>query len=507
MSIRALATACCPPFLRPTLERIESSPVGYRLARGAFWSLFGAVIARTLGFASFVIVARVLGKAGYGEFGIIQSTVGMFGIFAGFGLGQTATKYIAELRETDAARAGRIMGMAGIVAILTGVVMAILLWAFAPWLADHTLANPALAPLLRIGAIIIVFEAMNGAQLGALSGFEAFRTIAKINIWAGLASFPCMLAGVYLGDLQGAVWGLAANRAFNWLLNHIALRREARRTGVPFALAGSRNELAVLWHFSLPSMLAGALVAPTVWLCNAMVVNQPDGYDQMGIFQATNTFRTMLFFIGNTLSAPLLPMLANMIGSGQHNERLARINMISTWALGALPATVFFAVPELAEAMFGKDYAGREFVGTFLLTVFCASVVIYKQGLARVLSAHGLMWWGMLSNFVWAVLLIACTWLLLAHGAFGYAIAWTVAYVINTVVFIPLFLSKRLVPLGTLVSPEAIAIWSLLIGGMTLAFAQVPLIWRLISLIPVIPLMSWLFWRLLMRDSSGASHG
>lgn len=45
-----------------------------------------------------VTVARLLGNAVCGELGIIQSTVGMFGVFAGFGLRVTATKHVAEFR-------------------------------------------------------------------------------------------------------------------------------------------------------------------------------------------------------------------------------------------------------------------------------------------------------------------------------------------------------------------------------------------------------------------------
>ena len=98
VTVKRAIHACCPTALRPGLARIEASEIGYRLARGTFWSLAGAVVSRLLGLASFVIVARILGKSGYGHFGIIQSTVGMFGVFAGFGLGQTSTKYVAELR-------------------------------------------------------------------------------------------------------------------------------------------------------------------------------------------------------------------------------------------------------------------------------------------------------------------------------------------------------------------------------------------------------------------------
>src|SRR5216683_7526188 len=93
-----------PSALHPLWDRLEASPMGYRLARGAFWSLVGTVLSRGLGLAAGIFVARTLGKEGFGQFGIIRGTVEMFGIFAGFGLGLTATKYVAELRQTDRQR-------------------------------------------------------------------------------------------------------------------------------------------------------------------------------------------------------------------------------------------------------------------------------------------------------------------------------------------------------------------------------------------------------------------
>ncbi|MDQ3920568.1 MAG: oligosaccharide flippase family protein, partial [Acidobacteriota bacterium] len=58
-----------------------------------------------------VIAARCLGRKGYGELGIIQSTVGMFQVFAGFGLGLTATKYVAEFKRQNPERAGHIIAV------------------------------------------------------------------------------------------------------------------------------------------------------------------------------------------------------------------------------------------------------------------------------------------------------------------------------------------------------------------------------------------------------------
>ena len=157
----------CPEILRPTLERIESSDVGYRLAKGAFWSMAGAVISRGLMLCASIFVARILGKNGFGELGMIQSTVGMFGVFAGFGLGLTATKHVAEFRQSAPDRAGRIIALSALVAVASGGLMALSLFIFAPWLAEHTINAPHLADVLRIGALILFITALICAQTGA----------------------------------------------------------------------------------------------------------------------------------------------------------------------------------------------------------------------------------------------------------------------------------------------------------------------------------------------------
>src|SRR5579862_6562755 len=138
-----------PHFLDGLWTRLESSPLGERLLRGSFWSLLGTFASRALGLAAAIFAARILGKAVYGELGIIQSTVGMFGTFAGFGMGTTATKYVAELRIKDPARAGRIIAVSSLVSWVFSLVLMAGLYVAAPWLCLHSLAAPQLTGLLR----------------------------------------------------------------------------------------------------------------------------------------------------------------------------------------------------------------------------------------------------------------------------------------------------------------------------------------------------------------------
>src|ERR1035438_1477658 len=89
-------------------EFVPAGSLRERFTYGVIWSLAGAVVSRGFLLAASVVCARFLGKEGFGALGMIQSTAGMFGIFAGLGLGLTATKYVSEFRRQDPMRAGRI---------------------------------------------------------------------------------------------------------------------------------------------------------------------------------------------------------------------------------------------------------------------------------------------------------------------------------------------------------------------------------------------------------------
>ena len=163
------------PFIETIKLRLAESPIAYRLARGAFWSVIGGIASRALTMGSSVIVARLLGKEGYGEIGMVQSTIGMLGVFAGFGLGATATKYIAEFRTKDPTRAAHIANLTILISLITSGLMAIMCLGMSGWLAEKTLNRVDLSPLLAAGALLLFVSIPGGVLLAALAGFEAFK--------------------------------------------------------------------------------------------------------------------------------------------------------------------------------------------------------------------------------------------------------------------------------------------------------------------------------------------
>jgi O-antigen/teichoic acid export membrane protein len=435
MNVTAVARKLTPSFLHSYLERLQASPVGWRMARGVFWSLVGTIISRGLAVASSIFVARILGRESFGEIGIIYSTVGMFGIFAGFGLGLTATKYLAEFRIKDPEKAGRILSLSGLTAMFTGGLMALLLFISAPWLAKKTLAAPHLSGTLRIATLYLFFNALNGAQTGSLSGFEAFKSIARVNFLAGLAYFPLVVGGCYLAGLNGAVWGMVAAMGVNWLLNHIALRVEARRFGIPFLISGCFREYRILYCFSLPTVLSGVMVGPVNWICSAMLVNQTNGYAEMGIFNAANQWRMAILFLPNIVSRITLPILSSLTGFNNKNKynKTLLINMLINGIIAFAAAMFISLFSPLIMSIYGKGFSEGNYALIFL--AFAAVCMAVNDVIGQAIASIGKVWNGFAFNLLWAILLICCAYSLLtrSYGATGLSLAILISYIGHSV--------------------------------------------------------------------------
>jgi O-antigen/teichoic acid export membrane protein len=421
-------------LLRPHLERIESSPLGSRLVRGAIWGVVGAIISRGLALLASVLVARLLGRDRFGELAALQSTVGMFGVFAGFGMGLTATKHIAEFRERDPTRTGRVIALSSVVAWITSAAMAGMLFGLAPYLATNTLNAPHLASLMRLAGLLLLLTGVNGAQIGVLTGFEAFGTIARVNLIGGVLSFPLILCGVYWGHLAGALWGLIAAQGMTCALTYLAIRTETRRSHIAISVVDCWQERQILWSFSLPVVLTGAIVGPVNWLCTALLVNQPNGYAEMGLFNAVFRMKQLPEMVLIALLAPLLPILSEQHGghdTSGYGKTLFTAYTLS-FAVMVPFAIMFVAVPDLLTAPYGPGYESQAAVVQWLLVH--SLVIGMAMPMTSVLASTRRMWWGLAYNVSWAVVYVLLSTVLVPrYRACGLAASFALSYAITAV--------------------------------------------------------------------------
>jgi len=421
--LSALAHRLLPRLFHPALHRVRGSPLASRLVRGSFWSLVGSLTSRVLALGAAIIAARILGKAAYGELGIVQSTLSMFGTLAGFGLGTTAMKFVAEHRIKDPAKAGRIIALSSIVSWGTSIALALALYAAAPWLATTALAAPQLTESLQLSSLLLFLNGINGAQNGVLSGFEAFKSIAKVSLVSGLLNFPLVIAGAWYFKLDGLIWGLILAQAVGCLMNMVLVRREAARHRVPIRFDAWRRESGVIWRFSFPTVLGGLLTGPVLWACSALLAHEPDGYIHLGAYNAASQWINALMWLPWMMSGVTLPMLAERFGAEDSDStaKLLRV-AIQINAVCVLPLVALGSLfSPVVMGLYGEDFRGDW--PTLIASLATAGVMAIQQPLVVIITASGRVWSGLLLNLIWGVVFLAATWvlLLLDWGSLGLA--------------------------------------------------------------------------------------
>ncbi len=403
-----------------------------RLASGAFWSLAATAGYQGVTLLASLFTARLLGKDIFGELGMIQSTVGMFGIFAGMGLGMTATKFVAEFRGSNPARAGRVIGMTLLLGLLLSGTIALALMCVSRQIAGSLINAPHLALELRIGCLLLFFNTLFQICQAGLAGFEGFRAIAKVNFATGAATFPLVVGGVYFWQLAGGVTGMALASALGSLLTYYALRRHCLYAGVRVDFHGIRNELPVLWAFSLPSFLTGIIVSPVMWAASAILANQPNGYSELGLYNAARQWWLLILFVPNVISRALLPILSERLGTNDRTgaRKVLLATMALSGAIGISAAIALTLFSRQAMALFGDSF--QEGTLVLVLMSWTAALLTLQAPVVQVLVASGRLWVCFFMNVVWAGALLGTFFVFRQFGAAGLAGSFLIAYSLQT---------------------------------------------------------------------------
>jgi O-antigen/teichoic acid export membrane protein len=287
--------------------------------------------------------------------------------------------------------------------------------------------------MVRVGSILLALTAINAALSGALAGFEAFRTLTHVGVVVGLVSLPVLVTAAVVGGLPGAVWGWVSILSLQGALSYLAVRREAARAGTPLQHARCLCEWPVLWSFSLPAALSGLLSAPTVWISHALLVNQPGGFAQMGVFNAANQWRMAILFVPQKIVTIALPVLSSLAAEGRLDRFRTTLRLCILVSAGA---SIAVAAPMIAFSswimrLYGEDFAA----GASTLSLLAVSAVFMSISFVggQAVISLGRAWFRVAVHVLWsAALLTSLPVLVLGGGtAASLAVVNVIAYAVH----------------------------------------------------------------------------
>lgn len=412
----------------------NKNPLVYRMINGSIWSIIAAVLSQGTNLLVSILIARKLGKETFGEYGILNTTISTFITFAGLGLGTTATKYIAEFKDSNRSQVGKILGLSFTVIGVLGLFFSLASFFFANQIGLKILNNQMLASYLRIYSIFLFINVVDGFQIKVLQGYESFKTLAVNNLIKAICYIGTVIYFTDQWDLKGTLYSAIFSSLVGLILNYFFVRNENQKWGIRILFDDLLGQFKVIWNFSLPLFFGGLLLTPVTLIANIFITNQPNGYSELGIFNAANQWKAIIVFLPFAVSNMSLPIFSDLYGKKQIRQfnKLFIYNIFLVGGLGLLIAIPTILFSSIIMRFYGSDFETGKL--SLILLSSTAVLISINNVIGQVIISKGAPWFGFLFNFLWALFFLVAAFLLRRAGALGLSLAYLISYICHTLI-------------------------------------------------------------------------
>lgn len=363
-------------------KRIKEKLLNNNLVTDSFWALFGNIIAKGLALIAGIFIARFLGKDVFGEFGIIKSTLLTISVFSTFGLGYSATKYIAENKENRPEIITIVLKYSYRITFIVSSILAFSLFIFSDYFSTVILESSKLSTPLKIVSLYIVFNATNTTQIGIISGFGAFKEMARINTIIGIAGFFTTVILTYFLSLNGALLGLLIVQILNWILNNKLIKHYSKQfvREKDVSEIEEKKILNEILKFSFPISLQEITYSISALLSSLLLIKYSN-YGEIGVYSAALQWGTIILFIPGILRNVILSHLSKINNDKTELKGVLKTILLFNFIMTFLPFVCIFVFSNYIAEIYGVGYIGLHKVINIVVftAIFISLSNVYSQ--------------------------------------------------------------------------------------------------------------------------------
>jgi O-antigen/teichoic acid export membrane protein len=358
-------------------------------------------------------------------------TVAVLGTLASLGLGETTTRFVAQLIDNDKPRAFRIVWMNLVYAAMMSLLLLGICLTAKDSVSFALFLKPGHADLLLLGCVFILLNCATGALTGFFYALLSFRRVAMVNSIGGAM---CIVLGPVaakgFGLLGFAIAMIIASAVVVGVLGFTLLRYQ-KQIGVSWRKLGNPfTEARLLGSFAAPALASAFSVQFANWLSGYILVHQPGGIEQMAILYAVNQWFFAAMFLPTIFGQVTLPMIARAAIKPTRVPHVLGGAVAISAAMAAAPMVLAVLLAPSILAMYSAYVAEGAYAlrVSLMATVLMATVI----PLGQLFVSFGQVWLGALTNVIWGGVFIAGTAAWVAYGVDGIANARLLSYVIHT---------------------------------------------------------------------------
>jgi len=411
------------------------------------------------------IISVIVGPAGIGLQGLLQSTMKTTSAIAGVGVNASGVREVARLRgEDDRVELSHLLRAVRLITLVLGALAALFLFAFQRPLGRELLDDSALGWTLGVIGLGVFASVAQASYDVFLRGFRRVALVTKAAIFANVLATGLAIALVSLLGDDGISWALVSQPICLLLTSAIAGRDYGKHFVAPDR---ARIRAAIGRLVPMGVVLAATGFASTAaQLAARVIVAHWASLDEVGYFQGASAVSVLyLGFVLSAMSLDYFPRLAEAAGNAKAASQMineqARVSFLLAGpaVLGLLTLS-----SQVIMLLYSSKFAPSveilrwQLVGDVLkIGSWTLSYLVLAQGRPRAFFVTEMSW-----NVTY---LIALTVMLPAFGILATAFAYVIACGVYFVVLC--FASNRLVGFswssGNVLMMVAIAVLSVVI--------------------------------------------
>jgi PST family polysaccharide transporter len=392
----------------------DSSKDSYRRMLRSTSIIGGASVINILvGMLRFKVAALVLGPAGIGLIGIMQSLLSTASAVVSLGLNSSGTRQIAQAKATgdsDSVMRSRRALFWGtlILATLGGAAF----WFFRHLIAEHILSDSSLSDSVGWLAIGVVLTVVSGSQSALLNGLQRIGDLARVTIGAALISTFLGISSLLVLGNNGLLFFVLAMPLASFLLGYWYVIKLPHLVGKRAPIKALVSEWSSLARLGVVLMITGVMWS-IAHLTVRSYIQSKLGIVALGHFQAAWTIgTTYLGVVLVALGTDFYPRLSAAIHDHDYANKLIN-QQTEVGLLLAAPILLIMLglAPWILELLYSKDFLAG--VGLLRWQVMADVLKVVSWPLSYCILASGNGRAHLLTELLAIVLFVGLTFLLL----------------------------------------------------------------------------------------------
>ncbi len=364
-------------LIKSKIVNIVGKIKGNSFAVDSIWAILGNITSKGMSIFGVMLVARFLEKDLFGQFGTVKGTLTSIAIFTSLGLGYTSTKFISDFKLNAPHKLRSLFNFTINFTALLGFIVSVFVFFLSEFISLKISGNSDLSKYFKLLSIWVVFNTLTIIQVGMLSGYKAFKEMAKINLYIGFFAFISSVLLTFFFSIWGALISLLLTQIFNWLLNFILLKKITPSQNSDEL---TKKEKYDIIKFTLPISLQEATFSIASWL-NLVLLLKYGGYGEVGVYQAAFQWAFIILFIPGILRNVILTHLSENTNDEKNHDKILKRTLLINLIVTILPVGLIYIFSSFIIEFYGDTYSNMKSVLLVVstATIFMSLSNVYSQ--------------------------------------------------------------------------------------------------------------------------------